>query len=287
MTDEALRRNMQSGSGNLSNVPLHMADVGTENYDQEFTLGLIENEQGTLELVNEALARLDTGKFGRCVECGEPIAKPRLQAIPYTRHCIDCAPEAGERRMTRGVGLGRWLLFWSIALGGAAFDLATKAIVFARIGPPPARARSRSCPTSSSSRPAYNPGALWGFGRTLPYSSLIFAGLSVVAGLAICYWLFVRGAAASLALTIALGLIMAGALGNCYDRLVFGHVRDFVHFHVDPIGFDCAIFNFADNMLVAGAITLVLFALRPDPEAPADSLEVLDRPHAEGTVDPA
>ena len=62
-------------------------------------------------------------------------------------------------------------------------------------------------------------------------------------------------------LTVALGLIMAGALGNCYDRLVFGHVRDFVHFHVDPIGFDCAIFNFADNMLVAGAVVLML--LRP------------------------
>ena len=65
-------------------------------------------------------------------------------------------------------------------------------------------------------------------------------------------------------LTIALGLIMAGALGNCYDRLVFGYVRDFVHFHVDPINFDCAIFNFADNMLVAGALTLVLYAMRPE-----------------------
>ena len=91
MTDEALRRNMQSNSGNLSNVPLHMADLGTENYDQEFTLGLIENEQGTLELVNEALNRLDKGNFGLCVECNGPIPKPRLQAIPYTRHCIACA----------------------------------------------------------------------------------------------------------------------------------------------------------------------------------------------------
>jgi RNA polymerase-binding protein DksA len=91
MTDEALRRNLQSGSSNLSNVPLHMADVGTENYDQEFTLGLIESEQGTLDLVNQALGRLDAGKFGQCVECGGPIARPRLQAIPYTQHCIDCA----------------------------------------------------------------------------------------------------------------------------------------------------------------------------------------------------
>ena len=119
-----------------------------------------------------------------------------------------------------------------------------------------------------------NPGALWGFGRTLPYSSQIFAGLSIVAGIAICYWLFVRGAAASLALTIALGLIMAGALGNCYDRLVYGHVRDFVHFHVDSIGFDCAIFNFADNMLVLGAVILVLFALRPEAPAVSDPTAV-------------
>ena len=54
MTDEALGRDNVGGTGNLSNVPLHMADLGTDNYDQEFTLGLIENEQSTLELVNEA-----------------------------------------------------------------------------------------------------------------------------------------------------------------------------------------------------------------------------------------
>ena len=54
MTDEALRRSQSETSGNLSNVPLHMADVGTENYDQEFTLGLIENEQETLEQIQDA-----------------------------------------------------------------------------------------------------------------------------------------------------------------------------------------------------------------------------------------
>ena len=91
MTDEALRRDQPDLSGNLSNVPLHMADIGTENYDQEFTLGLIENEQETLEQVNAALTRIEQGRFGRCEECGEAIAKPRLQALPYTRHCIQCA----------------------------------------------------------------------------------------------------------------------------------------------------------------------------------------------------
>lgn len=89
MTDEALRRS-QSES-NLSNVPLHMADVGTENYDQEFTLGLIQNEQETLKHIDEALGRVEEGNYGACMECGGPIAKARLQALPYTRYCIECA----------------------------------------------------------------------------------------------------------------------------------------------------------------------------------------------------
>lgn len=190
--------------------------------------------------------------------------------------------------MKRVVGPGRWLLFWSIAMGGAAFDLMTKSLVFSRIGTPGPGSRPVSIVEGILElQTSLNPGALWGFGRTFPYSSMIFAGLSIVAGIAICYWLFVRGAAASLSLTIALGLIMAGAIGNCYDRIVFGHVRDFVHFHVDSVGFDCAIFNFADNMLVAGAITLVLFALRPDPESPGGTLDLLDCPPAGSTVDPA
>jgi DnaK suppressor protein len=91
MTDEALGRENAGSTGNLSNLPLHLADLGTDNYDQEFTLGLIENEQGTLGLVNEALGRVTKGTFGQCVECGNPISKPRLQAIPYARHCIECA----------------------------------------------------------------------------------------------------------------------------------------------------------------------------------------------------
>ena len=82
---------------------------------------------------------------------------------------------------------------------------------------------------------------------------------------------------------------MAGALGNCYDRLMLGHVRDFVHFHVDPIGFDCAIFNFADNMLVIGAVVLTLIALRPDlvstDETDRDGVtQAASRPGSAGSV---
>jgi DnaK suppressor protein len=91
MTNEALYKDGQSGAGSVSSVPLHMADLGTDNYDQEFTLELIENEQGTLGLINVALERIENGKYGKCDECGEAISKPRLQAIPYTQHCIQCA----------------------------------------------------------------------------------------------------------------------------------------------------------------------------------------------------
>ncbi len=91
MTDEALGGGQSESNGNLSNVPLHLADVGTENFDQEFALSMIENEQDTLEQINGALSRIEAGTFGKCEECGGTIAKPRLQALPYTSLCIDCA----------------------------------------------------------------------------------------------------------------------------------------------------------------------------------------------------
>jgi signal peptidase II len=160
----------------------------------------------------------------------------------------------------------RHVLFWSIALGGAAFDLITKTLVFAVIGEPGTPPHP-IWDKILEIRTSFNPGALWGLGKNWPHSSLMFAILSVIAGAAIFYWLFVRGAAADRRLTAALGLIMAGAIGNCFDRFTLGHVRDFVHFHVDSIGFDFPIFNFADNMLVIGAAILVVLAMAPDHSA--------------------
>ncbi|MFO0958009.1 MAG: signal peptidase II [Isosphaeraceae bacterium] len=179
--------------------------------------------------------------------------------------------------MTRPVTWRRWVLFWTIALGGAAFDLTTKAIVFRELGEPRGEPQKVLIHDVLELHTSYNTGALWGFGRNWKYSSLMFAGLSVLAAVAICYYLFVNKAASDARLTASLALIMAGALGNCYDRLLLGHVRDFVHFHVEAVGFDCAIFNFADNMLVIGAVSLMLLALRPESEPLADET----RPSAE------
>ncbi len=91
MTNEALRTGQAENSGNLSNTPIHPADAATDNFDQEFDLSMIENEQGTLLMIDEALGRIEAGTYGKCSECGTMIAKPRLQALPYTPLCIDCA----------------------------------------------------------------------------------------------------------------------------------------------------------------------------------------------------
>jgi signal peptidase II len=176
-----------------------------------------------------------------------------------------------EQPSKRSIPTSRFVLFWGIALAGMAFDLATKSYIFRWLGPQYQRAPFTLIKNVLELQTSHNTGALWGFMRGVPNSSLIFAILSIIAGLGICFWLFVLGAARDRRLTIALGLIMAGALGNCYDRLVYGYVRDFVHLKIEPIGFDCAIFNFADNMLVIGAASLVLLALRPDPEEPAET----------------
>ncbi len=171
------------------------------------------------------------------------------------------------------IPLGRVILFWIIAIAGATFDLTTKSYAFERLGEPGMKAPYSVVPNILELLTSYNPGALWGFLRSVPHSSLIFAVLSIIAAIGICVWLFWLGAAVDRGLTISLALIMAGALGNCYDRLAIGKVRDFVHLHIDAINFDCAIFNFADNMLVVGALSLVLLALRPEASPEAEAVE--------------
>ena len=90
MHDNALNKSAARASGDLSTVPFHMADVGTDNFEHEFTLGLIENEQVELREIDEAIERIDGGDFGICEACDKPIPKSRLKVIPYARLCIAC-----------------------------------------------------------------------------------------------------------------------------------------------------------------------------------------------------
>jgi DnaK suppressor protein len=88
---EVLRATGGEASGGLSNVPIHLGDLGTHSFEEELTLGLVQNEEQLMEEVDAALDRLDRGVFGRCEACRREIAKERLQALPYARHCVSCA----------------------------------------------------------------------------------------------------------------------------------------------------------------------------------------------------
>src|SRR5262245_56603901 len=90
MAQVALRKSGMEGSESAG-MPIHMAELGSDNFEQEFTLSLMETEEDTLRRIESALERIHEGSFGRCMQCDGPIAKARLDAIPYTPVCIKCA----------------------------------------------------------------------------------------------------------------------------------------------------------------------------------------------------
>jgi len=91
LANEALHANGAEGGGGLSHAPLHPADLGTDSFEQEFTLSLMQNQEQALTEIGDALERIRHGTFGKCEECGSGIPKGRLEALPYARHCVACA----------------------------------------------------------------------------------------------------------------------------------------------------------------------------------------------------
>jgi lipoprotein signal peptidase len=109
---------------------------------------------------------------------------------------------------------------------------------------------------SSPEMPAVNHGALFGlFSEHVGLANVLFAVISLAAALAITWWSARPAARREFGLSAALGLILAGTLGNLFDRLVFGGVRDFMHLHYQS--FDWPVFNVADCCLVCGAVLLL------------------------------
>jgi len=82
-------------SSEPTSMPIHMAELGSDNFEQEFTLSLLATEEGTLKLIKDALARIENGCFAVCTNCSGKISKTRLNAIPYAPLCYQCA-ETGE-----------------------------------------------------------------------------------------------------------------------------------------------------------------------------------------------
>ncbi|MDR2441789.1 MAG: TraR/DksA C4-type zinc finger protein [Planctomycetaceae bacterium] len=96
MTNAALNKNRMEASGDLSAMPIHMADVGTDNFEQEQTLSFMQNESGILDQVNEALIRIKEGTYGICESCGGRIPKVRLNFLPYAALCVQCAENLAQ-----------------------------------------------------------------------------------------------------------------------------------------------------------------------------------------------
>jgi len=186
----------------------------------------------------------------------------------------------------RRLPANRYLLFFTIALAGSAFDVLSKDAVFNDLGYPagfnlpfevgqheifahPAQIEGRSDPFVDSwvgfrLYTSFNEGALWGFGQGM---QTVFVVLACVALVGVVGWLFVFRAAESVWLTLCLALITAGTLGNLYDRVGWhGYVdpsngpiyavRDFLLFTFGE--WPWPVFNFADVFLVTGAALLVL-----------------------------
>lgn len=85
--------------GNLSHVPMHMADMGSDNFEQEFTLGLVESESRLLREIDAALMRIEQKVYGVCLDRAVPIGKLRLEAKPWAKYCIEAARERERRNL--------------------------------------------------------------------------------------------------------------------------------------------------------------------------------------------
>jgi len=98
ITDDTLKKSQKEASGDISGYTYHMADVATDNYDREFSLGLASNERNALYELDDALKRIEDESFGFCDDCKGPIAKNRLKAVPSARLCIKCQEKREKKR---------------------------------------------------------------------------------------------------------------------------------------------------------------------------------------------
>ncbi len=183
----------------------------------------------------------------------------------------------------------RYALFAILSASALAWDLWSKWYVFRWLNVPGDFAVWKGSilgvPIDFQLATTFNLGALWGLGQGQTW---LFASLSLIAILVIAYFLWTGQAVESWWLTIVSGLLLAGTMGNLYDRLglhgwkdakgqIYG-VRDFLDFVFFNGGFHWATFNFADSYLVTGAIMLVLHSFwQPQPN-PTPSTGVVNGP---------
>ncbi len=100
-TADTLKRSNKEDSGDLSGYGQHMADAGTDTFDRDFALSLVSSEQEALYEIEEAIQRIFDGSYGVCEITGEPIAKDRLMAVPFTRYSLEGQRELEKQRRNK------------------------------------------------------------------------------------------------------------------------------------------------------------------------------------------
>lgn len=97
---ESLNKSQRDATGDLSGYSLHMADVATDNFDVELNIGLATTEQQALNMIDDAIRKIDEGVYGVCEDCDKAIPQKRLVAMPYARLCVQCQ-EIEEKNQKR------------------------------------------------------------------------------------------------------------------------------------------------------------------------------------------
>jgi RNA polymerase-binding protein DksA len=97
ISDDTLKKSQKEASGDISGYTYHMADVATDSYDREFSLGLASSERKFIYELDDALKRIEEGTFGICQDCKSLISKSRLKAVPYARSCVKCQEKREKR----------------------------------------------------------------------------------------------------------------------------------------------------------------------------------------------
>ena len=97
ISEDTLKKSQKDAAGDISGYTYHMADVATDTYDREFSLGLASNERQSLYELDEAIKKIEEGTFGICEECKSLITKTRLKVVPFTRLCVKCQEKKEKR----------------------------------------------------------------------------------------------------------------------------------------------------------------------------------------------
>lgn len=100
--DDLNAESEEASLGELSSVDQHQADIGTETFNRERDLSILENVEAELADIEHAIRRLDEGTYGTCEACGKPIDDARLEAIPAARFCLE--DQAVAEREARATG---------------------------------------------------------------------------------------------------------------------------------------------------------------------------------------